>query len=203
MFTGLVEDVGTVVEATPMVDGMQFTIAASAIMDDIAVDASIAVNGVCLTVTSHTATTFCVTAVAETLRKTTTGLLRVGSRVNLERAVRLQDRLGGHLVQGHVDATGTVASITILDAGWELWIAFPATYSKWMIPVGSITVNGVSLTIADLEDDRCKIAVIPHTLAKTTIADLVVGDPVNLEFDMLAKYIERLIPEGMRRRGRD
>ena len=194
MFTGLVEDVGTVVDLTPLTDGVQIVIEASIIMDDITVDASIAVNGVCLTVTAHTDTTFTVTAVSETLRKTTTGRLAVGSRVNLERAVRMQDRLGGHLVQGHVDTTGTVAEISVLEVGWELWIAFPPQFSKWTIPVGSITVNGVSLTIADLKDDRCKIAVIPHTLAKTTIADLVVGDPVNLEFDLIAKYLERMIP---------
>lgn len=194
MFTGLVEEVGTVSALNPLTDGVQITIRASTIMDDIAVDASIAVNGVCLTVTAHTDNSFTVTAVSETLRKTTTGTLVVGSRVNLERAVRLQDRLGGHLVQGHVDTTGTVAEINVLDVGWELWIAFPAEFSKWTIPVGSITVNGVSLTIADLKDDRCKIAVIPHTLAKTTIADLVVGDPVNLEFDLIAKYLERMIP---------
>ena len=194
MFTGLVEDVGTVVDLTPITDGVQIVIEASIIMDDITVDASIAVNGVCLTVTAHTDTTFTVTAVSETLRKTTTGRLAVGSRVNLERAVRMQDRLGGHLVQGHVDSTGTVAEISVLEVGWEIWIAFPPQFSKWTIPVGSITVNGVSLTIADLKDDRCKIAVIPHTLAKTTIADLVVGDPVNLEFDLIAKYLERMIP---------
>jgi len=194
MFTGLIEDVGTVVGFTPLTDGARIVIEASIVMNDIAVDASIAVNGVCLTVTEHTDTTFTVTAVSETLRKTTTGRLAVGSRVNLERAVRMQDRLGGHLVQGHVDTTGSVADITVLDVGWELWIAFPGEYSKWTIPVGSITVNGVSLTIADLKDNRCKIAVIPHTLAKTTIADLVVGDPVNLEFDLIAKYLERMLP---------
>ena len=192
MFTGLVEEVGTVVEATALTNGMRFTIAASTVMDDIAVDASIAVNGVCLTVTEHTRTTFCVTAVAETLRKTTTGSLGIHSRVNLERAVRLQDRLGGHLVQGHVDATGTVDAINVLDVGWELWIAFPATYRRWMIPVGSITVNGVSLTIAELETNRCKLAIIPHTLEKTAMSDLAAGDPVNLEFDMIAKYVESI-----------
>ncbi|MBU3742228.1 MAG: riboflavin synthase [Candidatus Kapabacteria bacterium] len=192
MFTGLVEEVGNVVAAETLSDGMRFTIAASTVMHDISVDASIAVNGVCLTVISHTDTTFTVTAVAETLRKTTTGRLGVGSRVNLERAVRLQDRLGGHLVQGHVDATGTVDAITVLDTGWEMWIAFDPTFRKWMIPVGSITVNGVSLTIADLRDDRCKLAIIPHTLEKTMLSDLAVSDPVNLEFDMIAKYVESI-----------
>lgn len=192
MFTGLVEEVGNVVAAETLADGMRFTIAASTVMQDIAVDDSIAVSGVCLTVTSHTDTTFAVTAVAETLRKTTTGRLGVGSRVNLERAVRLQDRLGGHLVQGHVDASGTVSAIHVLDTGWELWISFDARFRKWMIPVGSITVNGVSLTIAELHEDRCKLAIIPHTLEKTTLSDLTVGDPVNLEFDMIAKYIESI-----------
>lgn len=192
MFTGLIEEVGTVVQARRTDDALHCTIEANAVMDDLKVDDSVAVNGVCLTVTSRTATTFDVTAVAETLSKTTTKLLQQGSRVNLERAVRLQDRLGGHLVQGHVDATGAVDDIVVNDAGWEVWFAYPRKYRKWLIPVGSITVNGVSLTVADLDDARLKVALIPHTLQRTTLGDLRRDDDVNLEFDLIAKYVESI-----------
>lgn len=193
MFTGLIEDVGTVRSITPRGDAVDMVIAASTIMDDISIDASIATNGVCLTVTAFDPHHFSVTAVAETLRKTSLGQLRPGSPVNLERAVRLADRLGGHLVQGHVDTTGTIARITHLDTGWEMHIAFPPAFRKWLIPVGSVCVDGISLTVADVDDDIFKVAIIPHTLDHTTLRTLSEGDVVNLEFDMIAKYIENLI----------
>lgn len=192
MFTGLIEDVGTVTAVDVVGDGRRITIEAPHIVSDAHVDDSIAVNGCCLTVTSHTDTAFSVTAVAETLRKTTIGELVPGSSVNLERAVRLSDRLGGHMVQGHVDTTGVIDAITSNDQGWEVWCAFPREFGKWIIPVGSICVNGISLTVANLEEARFKVAVIPHTLQKTTLGMANVGDRVNLEFDMIAKYIERL-----------
>ena len=189
MFTGLIEEVGTIVSAVNDGDGRHFTISAPHVITDIHVDDSIAVNGCCLTVTHHDETTFSVTAVAETLRKTTLGTLHEGSRVNLERAVRLMDRLGGHMVQGHVDTTGTIDEIFHNDNGWEVWCTYPASYAKWLIPVGSICMEGVSLTIAELSNERFKIAVIPHTLERTTLGRISVGSAVNLEFDMIAKYI--------------
>lgn len=193
MFTGLVEETGTVIKRQDVGDGVTFHIAAHVVMDDLGIDDSISVNGCCLTVTERGSDHFSVTAVAETLRKTTIGLLQEGHRVNLERAVRLQDRLGGHLVQGHVDAVGTISAISINDQGWEIWIDFPAEYQKWLIPVGSICVNGISLTVAALEPSRLKIAVIPHTLNVTTLGTANVGDTVNLEFDMVAKYLENFV----------
>lgn len=193
MFTGLVEETGTVIKRQDVGDGVIFHIAAHVVMDDLAIDDSISVNGCCLTVTERSLDHFSVTAVAETLRKTTIGLLHEGHRVNLERAVRLQDRLGGHLVQGHVDAVGTITAISINDQGWEIWIDFPSEYRKWLIPVGSICVNGISLTVAALEPSRLKIAVIPHTLNVTTLGTANVGDTVNLEFDMVAKYLENFV----------
>lgn len=192
MFTGLIEDVGTVTAIEVAGDGRRITIEAPYIVSDAHVDDSIAVNGCCLTVTEHTDTTFSVMAVAETLRKTTIGDLATGSPVNLERAVRLSDRLGGHMVQGHIDTTGVIDAISTNDQGWELWCTYPREFGKWLIPVGSICVNGISLTIADLEASRFKVAIIPHTLQKTTLGMAHVGDRVNLEFDMVAKYIERL-----------
>lgn len=192
MFTGLIEEIGTIDHTAPEGDGVRFTITARNVMDDLAVDHSISVNGVCLTVTQRSATSFDVTAVAETLRKTTTGHLAKGDMVNLERAVRLNDRLGGHLVQGHVDATGIVDDIIVNETGREIWVRFPAAYRKWLIPVGSICIDGISLTVAALEDERCKVAIIPHTLTHTTIGERRIGDVVNLEFDMIAKYIDNL-----------
>ncbi|MCX6140225.1 MAG: riboflavin synthase [Candidatus Kapabacteria bacterium] len=192
MFTGLIEEAGTVVLASATDGGKRLCIRAERVMDDLAIDHSIAVNGVCLTVVERTHDTFTVDVVAETLRKTTTGFLSAGSAVNLERAVRMSDRLGGHLVQGHVDITGTIEEISTGEFGWEMWIAFPRQYRKWLIPVGSICIDGVSLTIADLQDDRCKVAIIPHTLSVTTLSELEPGASVNLEFDLLAKYIENI-----------
>lgn len=193
MFTGLIETIGRIVDVVRHADGRTLHIEAPSVMDDLAVDHSIAVNGVCLTVTGRTATQFTVTAVGETLRKTTTGGLDVGHTVNLERAVRLHDRLGGHMVQGHVDSTATIAGIDVQDQGWEVWFHYDPSFRKWLIPVGSVCIDGISLTVADLADDRLKVAVIPHTLAHTTLGQRHVGDTVNVEFDMVAKYIDNLV----------
>lgn len=192
MFTGLIEETGVVTSTVDQADGKRITIAASLTLEDLEIDNSIAVNGVCLTVVGRTPNTFDVDVVAETLRKTTIGMLRPDSAVNLERAVRLSDRLGGHIVQGHVDATGIVDTIRTGDAGWEMWITFPAEYRKWLIPVGSVCINGISLTVAELESERFKVAIIPHTLSVTTLSLLNEKDSVNLEFDVLAKYIENI-----------
>ena len=190
MFTGLVEEIGTVNSITPSGDGMIISITANKVMEDIGVDDSISVDGCCLTVTEHTDETFTVTAVAETLKKTTLGTRTRNDSVNLERAIRMGDRLGGHLVQGHVDVVGIIQSIVNNVEGLELWISFPAPFRKWLIPTGSVCVNGISLTVAELEQERFKIAVIPHTLSVTTMGTSAVGDAVNLEFDMMAKYAE-------------
>lgn len=192
MFTGLIEELGTVTSVEQLGDGRRFVISASTVLDGTRPDDSISVNGTCLTVTEHTDSTFSVTAIAETLRKTTVGEFEQGHRVNLERAVRLVDRLGGHLVQGHVDTTGTIVNIISNDQGWEMWIEFPPEFRRWIIPVGSICVDGVSLTVAELEDARFKVALIPHTLEKTAFSSAVVGQRVNLEFDVIAKYVDNL-----------
>ena len=190
MFTGLVEEMGVVVSTRSLGDAVEFTMKGSIVMNDLDVDDSIAVNGCCLTVTSREKDTFMVTAVQETLKKTTLGSLKTGDRINLERALAVGDRLGGHFVQGHVDATGRINNVIVNDAGSEIWIEFPAPYRKWLIPVGSVCVNGISLTVADVTETSFKVAVIPHTLAVTTLAEAEAGDAVNLEFDMLVKYIE-------------
>lgn len=193
MFTGLVEETGTIASCTPHDGKVRLIITANRIMDDLAVDHSVAVQGVCLTVVERDASTFAVDVISETLAKTTIGHLAVGSRVNLERAVRMADRLGGHLVQGHVDTTGSVQNIVTDGGRWDIWIAFPETFRRWLIPVGSVCVNGVSLTVAELTDSAFKVSIIPHTLEVTTLGKLAVYDQVNLEFDLLAKYIEQLV----------
>ena len=191
MFTGIIEEVGTVSSVQAEADSTVFTINAPGIMDDVHVDDSICVNGCCLTVTNITNNLLNVRAISETLKKTTLGEWKTGDLVNLERAVRADSRLGGHIVQGHVDTTGTVTSINELDQGIELWISFPQSFSTWIIPVGSICVDGISLTVAELKNDSFKVAIIPHTLSKTTIGMKHIGNRVNLEFDVLAKYIQK------------
>jgi riboflavin synthase len=190
VFTGLVEEKGHVLQVQRREHGSRVVIGCSLVLSDVAVDHSIAVNGVCLTVTEYTESSFSVDVIEETLRKTSIGMLREGSSVNLERAMQLGARLGGHIVLGHVDTTGVVEEISAVDLDWNIWISFPAEYRRYLIPVGSICVDGVSLTVAELEPTRFKISIIPHTLAVTTIGTLSVGDLVNLEFDVLAKYAE-------------
>lgn len=190
MFTGLVEEKGQVLHVEQGAHGRRLVIGCSQILSDVQIDHSIAVNGACLTVVAHTDTSFTVDVIEETLRKTTIGSLAVGSPVNLERAMQLGARLGGHIVLGHVDTTGVVEDISAVDLDWNVWISFPQEYRRYLIPVGSICVNGVSLTVAELEPTRFKVSIIPHTLAVTTIGGLHVGDNVNLEFDVLAKYAE-------------
>ncbi|MEN9281880.1 MAG: hypothetical protein RL594_815 [Bacteroidota bacterium] len=188
MFTGLVEETGSVLAVTPTPHGQRFVIGAHHILEDIAVDHSIAVNGVCLTVVDFDQTSFSADVIPETLKKTTLGSLQSGTRVNLERAMRLGDRLGGHLVQGHVDTTGTVDAIINTANVWEMWVRFAPSYRRLLIPMGSITIDGISLTVAELEEERLKVAIIPHTLAVTNLHQHHVGTGVNLEFDMMAKY---------------
>ncbi len=188
MFTGLIEETGRIVTSAPTASGRRLVVSASNVLEDAAIDHSIAVNGVCLTVIELGTDTFSADVIAETLKKTTIGSLDVGTAVNLERALRLGDRLGGHLVQGHVDTTGTIDIIVDDGAIWEMWVRFDPQYRRLLIPMGSITIDGISLTVADLESERLKVAIIPHTLAVTNLAHARVGNRVNLEFDMMAKY---------------
>lgn len=192
MFTGLVEEIGKIVEVRPSRGAKLFRIQAGVVMQDIAVDDSIAVSGVCLTVISHTAKDFSVEAVEETLKKTTLSRRSPGDAVNLERALAVGDRLGGHFVQGHVDGVGTVAGMTPQAGGRLLSIRLPEHLLPYVIPKGSIAIDGVSLTVAELEPPLIKIALIPHTLEVTTLGSLQTGDWVNVEVDMVGKYIVQL-----------
>lgn len=192
MFTGLVECMGTVKSLHPEGDGKRLVIDAVLFGHDIQLGESIAINGVCLTVVEHQPGFAAFQVAPETLRKTNLGNLVPGSHVNLERAMKLGDRLGGHWVQGHVDGVASLLRRQP-DGDWERFIfQLPALLSRYLVSKGSITVNGVSLTVVDVTDDHFSVALIPHTLAITNLGQLRSGDTVNLEVDILAKYIERL-----------
>lgn len=193
MFTGLVEEIGVIKQILPIGYGKKISIIANKIMNDIKIDDSISVNGVCLTVVSHTSNSFDVQAVEETISKSNLKELRVDQRVNLERAIRLSDRLGGHLVQGHVDCTGKISSIIEKTTSKLIWIEFPNEFDKYAVVKGSVCINGISLTIAQMEKSKLMVSVIPHTWAITNLCELKIHSSVNLEFDIIGKYIEKLI----------
>ena len=195
MFTGIVEELGHVVSLAHGPDSAVVRIRGPLVTADAAPGASIAVNGICLTVVEHDADSFSVDVMAETLRRTCLGELTPGSPVNLERAVAVGDRLGGHIVHGHVGGTGTILARQ-LGGRWEVvTISLPGELARYVVEKGSITVDGVSLTIAGLDDVSFQVSLIPTTLALTTLGTKQVGEPVNLEVDVLAKYVERLLGE--------
>lgn len=184
---------GTIVSITPNQEGKEFVIRASDIISEIQIDDSIATNGVCLTATAVSKDTFKAQAIHMTLQKTSLGSLKVNDKVNLEMSLRPNDRLGGHFVSGHVNALARLEGITTRGENWEIELSFPKELRKYMISEGSVTLDGISLTIAELKADRLKVAIIPHTLEKTTLHAKKVGDKINLEVDMLAKYIENFL----------
>lgn len=193
MFTGLIQEVGTIQSITTNTEGKEFVIRAPGLIKEIAIDDSVATNGVCLTATKIQGDTFRVQAIHVTLEKTSIGGLRTNDKVNLELSLRPQDRLGGHFVQGHVNALGTIKKIESTGNNWEIEVSFPAELRKYMISEGSITLDGISLTIARLSDTTLTVAIIPHTLEKTSLSSKKVGDVLNLEVDMIAKYIENFL----------
>ena len=190
MFTGIIKEVGEVIEVVPYGGGRKLTVRAS-FSDQLVPDESVAINGACQTVIANDASSFQVIAIEETLRKTNFGLLDAGMPVNLERAMQANARLDGHFVQGHVDATGTVKSIEQEETNWLVQVEFPGSYSPYLIPVGSITLDGISLTVARLEGHTLTVAIIPHTWEHTNIATWKPGTSVNMEFDMIGKYVVR------------
>jgi len=196
MFTGIVKEVGRVVSAAREGGGVRLTIEAASLSSRLSVDDSVSVSGVCQTVVARNGATFSVQAVEETLRKTTLGSLSSGSSVNLELPVALQDLLGGHLVQGHVDCIGTVVSVVKERTNWLLTVEYPAEFAKYVIPVGSIAIDGISLTVARVSGNRLVVAIIPHTLERTTLVSVQPGSKLNLEFDLIGKYVEKLMAGG-------
>jgi riboflavin synthase len=195
MFTGIVEELGTVTAVEGQGDALRLTVGARTVLTDVHLGDSIAVNGCCLTVSTlaDTGDTWTADVMQETLDKTGLGGLAVGDRVNLERAVTVDKRLGGHIVQGHVDGVGTVLSRSPSEHWEVVEIGLPARLSRYLVAKGSITVDGVSLTVVDVDDDRFTVSLIPETLTRTTLGFRQPGDRVNLEVDVLAKYVERLL----------
>ncbi|MBI3002968.1 MAG: riboflavin synthase [candidate division NC10 bacterium] len=196
MFTGLIEEVGTVLRAVPGDRGLTLVTCARKVLEDLAVGDSIAMDGACLTVIARDAVSFTTELSEETLKRTTLGRLRGADPVNLERALTPMARLGGHFVTGHVDGVGTL--LTRESRGDSSWFRFgvPADLEPLLVVKGSVAVDGVSLTVAALEPAALAVAVIPHTLGATTLGLKQPGDPVNLEADLLGKYVQRLLALG-------
>jgi len=192
VFTGLIEAVGRIVAVRPMGGGSRLAVESDTRLESIQMGESIAVDGVCLTVVKHERDRrFEVDVSAESLAISTLGAARPGTRVNLERALQLGDRLGGHLVSGHVDSEGKLASRTQVDRSWKLEFELDPGACRLLVPKGSVAINGVSLTINGLGEDRFDVNVIPHTGVETNLLGLQVGDKVNIEVDMLSKMVQR------------
>ena len=193
MFSGIIADIGTITHAEDRDGGLRLTVATRALgLDDVQLGDSIAVNGVCLTVVNIKDNTFIADVSRETLN-CTVGLDMQGARVNLEKALRLSDRLGGHLVSGHVDGVGEVVAFDDLGESSKLSVSVPPSLAKYIAVKGSITLNGVSLTVNEVMGTVFTVNLIPHTLAVTTLSELKAGSKINLEIDLIARYVERML----------
>src|SRR6185295_11845986 len=196
IFTGLIIEIGRVRRVDRRADGAYLVIEANKVLEGTRIGDSISINGVDLTVIEMGLDFFSSDASLETLKRSSLGGLRTGSRVNLERALGVGERLGGHMVQGHVDGTGELMSVTREGNAYRVRVRFPRDLSRYIAMKGSICVDGISLTVAGLGDDWFDVAIIPHTWRETNLRDLKIGDHVNLEVDVLAKYVERLMEPG-------
>ncbi|HEV7133197.1 MAG TPA: riboflavin synthase [Gaiellaceae bacterium] len=194
MFTGIVRERGRVAGIDGGADGVRLRVAAPETAEGVAIGDSVAVSGVCLTVVALGGGEISFDAVPETLSRTALGRLAAGDDVNVEPALRVGDALGGHVMQGHVDGVGRVRSVEPEGDGRRIWLDAAPEIVRYCVEKGSIAVDGVSLTVAALDTAGFAVALIPHTLAETTLGSLAAGDPVNLEVDVLAKYVERLVP---------
>ncbi|NOH22962.1 riboflavin synthase [Vibrio europaeus] len=194
MFTGIVEAVGTLTAITPKGEDISVTVEVGKLdMSDVKLGDSIATNGVCLTVVDYNATSYSADLSLETLQKTGFTDYQAGDKVNLEKAMLPTTRFGGHIVSGHVDGVGEIVERNMVGRAIEFWVAMPAEIAKYVAEKGSITVDGISLTVNDLRKNAFKLTIVPHTGEETTIADFHVGRKVNLEVDVLARYLERLL----------
>ena len=193
MFTGIIEELGSVKDLRREAVGARLAISASVVLDGTAIGDSICVNGVCLTVVALGKTEFSADVANETLKVTNLGDLKVGQKVNLERALRLSAKIGGHLVTGHVDATGHVREKRQEGNSWRMFFDAPANVLRYVIKKGSIAIDGISLTVADLDSSGFSIAMIPHTAKMTTLGFKSPGESVNLETDVIGKYVEKLL----------
>ncbi|MET0523712.1 MAG: riboflavin synthase [Nocardioides sp.] len=193
MFTGIIEELGSVEAIEDQGDAVRLTVRGPLVVSDAGDGDSIAVNGCCLTVVSHDGEAFTADVMRETLDKTSLGAFRPGTRVNLERAVTAEKRLGGHIVQGHVDGTGEIRSRTPSEHWEVVEIGLPDGMGRYLVDKGSITVDGVSLTVVTVTDDSFTVSLIPETLARTTLGIKQPGETVNLEVDVIAKHVEKLV----------
>ncbi|MEQ8524118.1 riboflavin synthase [Gracilimonas sp.] len=193
MFTGIVQEIGKITDTKSLNGGGKELKISCSFASTCHEDESIAVNGVCLTVTAFDEETFTVQAVEETLRKTSTGDLEKGSPVNLERSLTLQKGIEGHLVQGHVDTTGTITEIEKEETGWLISVEYPDEFTNMIVGRGSITMEGISLTVARESDNKFTVAIIPYTWEHTNLKEKSVGDSVNLEFDVIGKYVVKYL----------
>jgi riboflavin synthase len=196
MFTGIIKEVGVIKSLKSIGDGLEITVLSEAVNKDAAPDDSIAVNGVCLTVVKKDSVSFTVQAVRETVARTNIKILTSGSKVNLEQALRPDDRLGGHIVQGHVDGTGEIIKVIKNDNGREFRIKTDSATARYIVEKGSVCLDGISLTVAELEGDIFRVAVIPHTEKNTTAENWRAGTKINIETDIIGRYIEKFISTG-------
>lgn len=193
MFTGLIKDIGTITSIKSNAEGREFIIETKNLINDIAIDDSVATNGVCLTATKIENNSFHAQAVHVTLEKTTLGALKIGSKVNLELALRAMDRMGGHIVQGHVNGVGKISRIISHSKNIEIYFSAPKELFKYIIKEGSIAIDGTSLTIAQRTQNEFGVSIIPHTYDNTVLHSKKIGDSVNIEVDIMAKYLENFV----------
>jgi len=193
MFTGLIEEIGTVKEISKKGDNLRLVIGANKIMDDISMGSSIAIDGTCLSVVKYTSNTFEVDISEETVKKTTIGGFKPGRKVNLERAIKISDRLGGHFVTGHIDGIGEIVKFDRTVDGAYLGIKASEDTIRYMIYKGSVAIDGISLTVANVDSNSIAIALIPHTIEMTNLKEKSIGEKVNIECDIIGKYIERFV----------
>lgn len=198
MFTGIIEEIGEIIAREQMTNGVRLTILAPEVTKDLKVNHSMNIDGACQTVVHHDSHSFTIEAVGETLTKTTLGSLTIGSKVNLERSLTLQTRLGGHLVQGHVNGMGRITQWYRRGENFFLEIQAPSDLQRYFIREGSVAVDGISLTIASLMESRLGISIIPHTVHHTTLQYKKSGDPVNIEADVMARYVEKLFSKSQK-----
>jgi len=193
MFTGIIEEIGNIKDISRGPKSAKLRIEASKVLEETKLGDSISIDGICLTVVKMDHHTFSVDVMAETLRKTGFDKLAIGNRVNLERALKLSDRLGGHLVSGHIDGLGTISKIVTEDIARIFSIKTDTDLLKYIIPKGSIAIDGISLTVLSVDEQSFKVSIIPHTAAETSLLNKRIGETVNLETDMIAKYTEKLL----------
>ena len=193
MFTGLVEEVGTIEQITSNLDGLRISVNAEKVMEGLKVDDSVSCSGICLTVIDMNISSFTVQLVEETLNRTTAKNWKNDSAINLERALLPSSRMGGHFVQGHIDCTSKITDIKMTDESAIFSFTLPGTYQKYIVEKGSICLDGISLTVASINNNEFSIAVIPHTIEVTNWKKSKVGDLVNLEVDIISKYVENLM----------